>query len=67
MTTLTSVIHATSKADLEQQLDRAVALALTKATEQRQGILVTRHSHIRFSVAVSSEVPYGETHERDAA
>ena len=31
----------------------------------RQGILVRRHGPSSFTVAVSDEVPYGATHERE--
>jgi hypothetical protein len=32
--------------------------------EYRHGILVTRHSYTSYTVAVSRDVPFGETHER---
>jgi hypothetical protein len=32
--------------------------------ESRHGILVTQHSYSSYTVAVSRDVPYGQTHER---
>ncbi|WP_427019213.1 hypothetical protein ACQCSX_20960 (plasmid) [Pseudarthrobacter sp. P1] len=32
--------------------------------ERRHGILATWHNHTTNTVAVSRDVPYGETHER---
>lgn len=31
----------------------------------RNGVLITRHRHDTFTVAVSPDVPYGMTYERD--
>lgn len=52
-------------ARLESDLNTAVALAQDKALlGGRSGVLVTRHSYTRFTVAVSGEVPFGITQER---
>jgi hypothetical protein len=32
--------------------------------ECRHGILVTQHGYTSYTVAVSRDVPYGQTHER---
>jgi hypothetical protein len=32
--------------------------------ERRHGILVTQHGYTSYTVAVSRDVPYGQTHER---
>lgn len=52
---------------IAQNLDTAEELALNQAIESdgRHGILVTRHGPGSFTVAVSDEVPYGTTHERE--
>jgi hypothetical protein len=45
-------------------LDEAVTLARKRATPQaRHGILVTRHAHDSFTVALSDSVPFGLTRE----
>ncbi|XAS68774.1 hypothetical protein V3C33_05695 [Micrococcaceae bacterium Sec5.7] len=50
---------------LEQDLNYAVDTARQHAVQSGlHGILVTRHGYTNFTVAVSTEVPYGETHER---
>ncbi|WP_035749072.1 hypothetical protein [Arthrobacter sp. 35W] len=50
---------------LENDLNAAEAIARTRAMQDRQyGILVTRHGTTTYTVTVSRDVPYGETHER---
>lgn len=57
-----TIVDGTSR---DRQLDAAVASALPSAlSSKRHGILVTRHSTKRFTVAVSESVPYGEIRER---
>lgn len=49
---------------LDEDLNAAVEAALQFATKEgRHGILVTRHGHTTFTVAVSGKVPYGQTWE----
>ncbi|MFH5877327.1 hypothetical protein [Arthrobacter sp. NA-172] len=49
-------------------LNAAVELAQQDAIgEGTHGVLVTRHGPACFTVAVSSDVPYGITHEREHA
>ncbi|MGY3318499.1 hypothetical protein ACVWZ7_001602 [Arthrobacter sp. TE12232] len=52
---------------VENHLDRAVEMAVQQAIASggRHGILVTRHGPGSFTVAVSDEVPYGTTQERE--
>ena len=51
---------------LEHNLNAAVDAALEHALKDgRHGILVTRHGHTTYTVAVSAEVPYGQTMERN--
>ena len=48
-----------------EDLDAAVNLAIKQAVKTgRHGVLVTQHSNCHYTVALSNEVPYGETHER---
>lgn len=50
---------------VENDLNTAVEIAREHAMkESRHGILVTRHSHTSYTVAVSRDVPYGLTQER---
>ena len=51
---------------VQRQLESAVEEArLVAMACKRYGILVTRHSQNTFTVAISPEVPYGMTYERD--
>jgi hypothetical protein len=50
---------------IENDLNAAVEIAREHAMkESRHGILVTQHGYTSYTVAVSREVPYGQTHER---
>ncbi|WP_427016435.1 hypothetical protein ACQCSX_17115 [Pseudarthrobacter sp. P1] len=50
---------------IENDLNTAEAIARARAMQDRRhGILVTRHDCTSYTVAVSRDVPYGETHER---
>jgi hypothetical protein len=50
---------------MERRLDEAHAEAEKQAVETgKYGILVTRHSCERFTVALSDSVPFGMTLER---
>jgi hypothetical protein len=51
---------------IQDDLNRAVDLGRDQAMrEGRHGILVTRLGHASFVVAVTEDVPYGFTYERD--
>ncbi|HKU31320.1 MAG TPA: hypothetical protein VJQ60_12590 [Arthrobacter sp.] len=52
------------RSSLQLELDRAVEFALKHAFESRRGVLVTRHGFTFYTVAVSQDVPFGETRER---
>lgn len=57
-------IKITDRADLEHQLDQAVALAQSTAMhDRRRGILVTRHDYGTFTVKLSDAVAFGTTRE----
>jgi hypothetical protein len=50
---------------IENDLNTAVDIARTHAMQEcRHGILVTQHGYTSYTVAVSRDVPYGQTHER---
>jgi hypothetical protein len=50
---------------VESDLNAAVEIAREHAMkESRHGILVTQHGYSSYTVAVSRDVPYGQTHER---
>jgi hypothetical protein len=58
-------ITAYDPATIETELNRAVELAQAEAIWQgRRGILVTQLGFTSYTVGISSEVPYGQTHER---
>jgi hypothetical protein len=60
-------VTARDRASMDRQLDEAVAVAKARAMrERRQGILVTRHAHDSFTVALSDAVPFGTTLEHQA-
>ncbi|WP_159825963.1 hypothetical protein [Arthrobacter sp. 9AX] len=49
---------------VNENLNAAVELAQQDAIgEGKHGVLVTRHGHASFTVAVSGDVPYGITRE----
>jgi hypothetical protein len=59
-------IVVTEAPELETQLDRAVKTAIDAALKDgRQGVLVTRHDHCKFTVALTPEVRFGTTQARD--
>ena len=50
---------------IESDLNAAVEIAREHAMKEcRHGILVTQHGYTSYTVAVSRDVPYGQTHER---
>ncbi|KRE48519.1 hypothetical protein ASG92_26820 [Arthrobacter sp. Soil736] len=57
-------VTASDPAGMERQLDEAVKVLRARAsTEDRKGILVTRHGYGSFTVSLSEAVPYGQTRE----
>lgn len=60
-----NAITATSRSNLDSQLDQAVQSLLVSASEQRCGILVIRNSVDVFTVRLSQSLPFGSVHERD--
>lgn len=52
---------------IDQNLDAAVELAVKHSIETggTHGILVTRHRPGSFTVALTSEIPFGTIQERD--
>jgi hypothetical protein len=61
-------IHVTPRdgEHLQGNLDKAVSLLIDKAVHHQQfGILVTRHDSASYSVALSKDVPHGQTQELD--
>ncbi|WP_427006121.1 hypothetical protein [Pseudarthrobacter sp. H2] len=58
---------AADRESTDRQLDEAVDAARIQAlSEGRHGILVTRHGHDFFTVALSDAVPFGLTREHQA-
>ena len=58
-------ITAHDPVTIENDLNTAVEMAREHAMqERRHGILVTQHGYTSYTVAVSRDVPYGQTHER---
>jgi hypothetical protein len=58
-------ITAHEPGTIETELNTAVETVLTHAMRERScGILVTQHGYNRYTVALSPDVPYGETRER---
>lgn len=50
---------------VESDLNAAVETVRQHAMQEgRHGILVTQHGYTRYTVAVSPDVPFGQTHER---
>ena len=59
-------VTANTRKALEKELDTAVDILSRQARELgRQGIMVTRHNYTTFTVAISEDVPYGRTEERE--
>lgn len=62
---LTSVhIRVTSRAELDEELERGVYQLRSAAQQDRQGILVTRHSPYDFVLELHRDVPFGLTLEK---
>lgn len=59
-------IQPTTRRGLEEQLEEAVwQLQQLARHTKAHGILVTRHRHDHYTVALSETVPYGMTQELD--
>ncbi|MHC6219841.1 hypothetical protein [Arthrobacter sp. MMS24-S77] len=57
-------ITAHDPGTIETELNTAVETLLAQALRERsRGILVTQHGYNRYTVTLSPEVPYGQTHE----
>jgi hypothetical protein len=55
-----------SQKDVDVRLNEAIDTAMSMATrERRGGVLVTRHSPLHFTVAITAQVPYGWVREHD--
>lgn len=51
---------------LQEQLDTAHhAVRSLAVSGRRHGVLITRHGHDTYTLAVSPDVPYGMTYERE--
>jgi hypothetical protein len=62
---LSYLVKVTNASVVDDHLNSAVELARQYAsTTGLCGILVTRHAHDTYTVAVSETVPFGETRER---
>ncbi|QNE13260.1 hypothetical protein [Pseudarthrobacter sp. NBSH8] len=62
---LSYLVKVNDASVLDEYLNSAVDLARQYASSIALcGILVTRHAHDTYTVAVSEAVPFGETHER---
>lgn len=58
-------IKAHDANSLQDHLNAALLMAQGKAiSECRHGILVTQHGYTSYTVAITPDVPYGETRER---
>lgn len=63
-----SDIVVTNPAQRDIELNMAVQIAAEHAEEnKRRGILVTRHAFSRFTVSLTTDVPFGLIHECDLA
>ena len=63
----TFFIEANDPRLIEEALDTAEKTAMQQAMEEgRHGVLITRHGYTTFTVAVSVQVPYGQTLEVNA-
>ncbi|MDQ0826156.1 hypothetical protein QFZ60_002329 [Arthrobacter sp. B2I5] len=66
--TLIADFAVTTAAERDSQLANALAIAKATATSVgQQGIVITRLNFRRYTVSLSSSVPYGYIHEVDQA
>lgn len=62
------VIHVSpeTRSERDIRLNAAIDMAMSIATKDRSGgILITRHAPAHFTVAITSEVPYGQVREAE--
>ncbi len=58
-------VEANDPSALDEELSKAADMARQQAVHEGQnGVLVTRHGYTSFTVAISPDVPFGQTHER---
>lgn len=57
------VVAVEDPATRDERLNHAVAMLIPAALERKQGILVIRHDHGRYTVRLDQEVPCGVTQE----
>ncbi len=57
-------VQVSDRRSAQIELDLAESFARAIATRHCCGVLVTRHSHTLYTVAVSQEVAHGETREQ---
>ncbi|UOD81607.1 hypothetical protein [Paenarthrobacter ureafaciens] len=61
-------IRVKQPTEIDEKLEAAVRAAQRDArTKGSDGVLVIRHSFEHYSVALSPDVPFGQTYERDQA
>lgn len=57
-------IHVTEPGRRDEMLNEAEAVLRRVALARRSGgILVTRHNSVRYTLQLSDEVPFGQTHQ----
>lgn len=57
-------VRVTDAASLQDQLTAGVEIVQQQAISYgRHGVLITQHGYTAFTIAISPEVPYGETRE----
>lgn len=65
MTSLNHIeIHVATPQSVDEELNSAVADLQPTASDERHGVLVTRHSPRHYSVAISAAVPFGTIMEQ---
>lgn len=66
MTQVIAHFKIEQKAEMYEKLDAAVGAAQRDAfADGARGVLVTRHDFDHFSIALSTEVPFGLVYEDD--
>jgi len=60
------LVTGNTPTDINQHLATALAAARDEAIQEGQGgLLLTRSGPAQYTIAVSSDVPYGQTKEQD--
>jgi hypothetical protein len=62
--TLALTVTAGDASTLQEELHVAEQFLRIHAAAAGHGIMVTQHDYTRYTVAVSADVPYGQTRER---